>query len=240
MSDAVIAMRSVPCARACGAAPAMKTAASDGRNCTFHGQNSGVSAVRSLNVAKPVPALALPGSASLNGAHGPAAAHAARHPSHLRRHAAARRRGACRSASASACASSGATARASRRCSRSPPARWRPTAARASRSPAPRSAICAQEPDLAGFATHARLCGGGPRAGRRPASRALSAGAARPDRRGRARAALRRRSAACRARTRARARARHPAARRADQSSRPAGDRMARERTRRRRAPRWC
>ena len=34
--------------------------------------------------------------------------------------------------------------------------------------------------------------------------------------------------------------ARHPAARRADQPSRPAGDRMARGRARRPRAPRWC
>ena len=76
----------------------------------------------------------------------------------------------------------------------------------------------------------ARLCGGGPRAGRRSASRALSAGTARPDRRRRPGAPVRRRGAPRRARARAGARARHPAARRADQPSRPAGDRMARKR----------
>ena len=78
-----------------------------------------------------------------------------------------------------------------------------------------------------GLCHHARLCGGGPCAGRRSASRALPAGTAWAHRRRRPRAAVRRRSAARGARARARARARHPAARRADQSSRSAGDRMA-------------
>src|SRR4029077_13402391 len=74
--------------------------------------------------------------------------------------------------------------------------------------------------------------GRGPRPRRGSASRALSARAARIDRRRAARAALRRRSPPRGTRTCACTAARHPAARRADQPSRLAGHRMAGERTR--------
>ena len=85
-----------------------------------------------------------------------------------------------------------------------------------------------QEPDLSGFATVARLCRGGARAGRRSASRDESCSSALGlHRRRGAGAALRRRGAARGAGPRAGAEARHPDPRRADQPPRPAGDRMA-------------
>ena len=104
-------------------------------------------------------------------------------------------------------------------------------AARASRSPARRSATCRRS----------RTCRASPprspmsRRALRPATtapRALPAGTAWPHRRRRPRAAFRRRGAPRRTRARAGARARHPAAGRAHQPSRPAGDRMAGARAR--------
>ena len=74
---------------------------------------------------------------------------------------------------------------------------------------------------MEGFATVARLCRGRARPGRRSLPRHLSDGASRPDRRGTAGRALRRRGAPRRACPRHGAGARHPAARRADQPSRP-------------------
>ena len=73
----------------------------------------------------------------------------------------------------------------------------------------------------------ARLCRGRARAGRRCLSRAVSDQRTRPDRRGGPGDDVGRRVAARRAGAGAGAGARHPAARRADQPSRPAGDRMA-------------
>ena len=86
---------------------------------------------------------------------------------------------------------------------------------------------------------HAGLCRSRPGGERRPACRALHAGAARPQRRGRPGACLRRRSAPRVARPRAGALARHPAAGRADQPSRPHHHRMAGARARSAAAPRW-
>ncbi len=73
----------------------------------------------------------------------------------------------------------------------------------------------------------ARLCRGGARAGRRQAPSPQSLGAARADRAGRPGEPVRRRGAPRVARARAGAVTRHPAARRADQSSRPDHHRMA-------------
>ena len=108
------------------------------------------------------------------------------------------------------------------------------TAASASCSRARPMRYLPQEPDLAGYATHARLRRGRARPDRRSASGALSAGSSW------ARAARRTRRACRAARLRRAALAhvlapgaRHPAARRADQPSRPAGHRMARSATRR-------
>ena len=90
-----------------------------------------------------------------------------------------------------------------------------------------------QEPDLSGFATTLAYVEAGlvERRGRRPTPGPLSAGTARPDRRGGPRHSVRRRGAPRGARPRAGALARHPAARRADQSSRSARHRVARTRT---------
>ena len=79
---------------------------------------------------------------------------------------------------------------------------------------------------------HPRLCRGRTRPGRRPSRRPLSAGAAGPQRRRASGASLRRRSAPHVARAGAGAVARYPAARRADQPSRPDHDRMAGARSR--------
>ena len=83
------------------------------------------------------------------------------------------------------------------------------------------------------FCHHPGLCRGRLAADRRQPRRPLHAGAAWADRRGRPGASLRRRSAPRLACPRAGAVARHPAARRADQSSRPHHHRMAGARARR-------
>ena len=90
----------------------------------------------------------------------------------------------------------------------------------------------AQEPDLSGFATTLGYVEAGLAPGDDPHRARYLLEQLGLDRRGRSRAAVRRRGAARGARPRACARARYPAARRADQPSRPAGDRMAGERAR--------
>ena len=137
-----------------------------------------------------------------------------------------------RSASASACAWSGATARASRRCSRSPPGFVE--ADRGTRFAQPGATI------------RYLRAGAGPRRLCHDARPMCEAGLAPGDDPHRARYLLEQlgltgeedpaRLSGGEARRAALARvlapaARHPAARRADQPSRPAGDRMARERT---------
>ena len=87
-----------------------------------------------------------------------------------------------------------------------------------------------QEPDLSGLCQHAGLRGGRPRPDRRSASGALSAAAARHERRGGPGAPVGRRGAARGAGARAGTRPGYSPARRADQPSRPAGHRVAGER----------
>ena len=157
-------MRSVPCA--CAARPAMKIAASEAANCAFHGHWSGLQAVRSRNIATCVLAPCRRRCASLNGAHAPAPSHPAGHPPHLRRHAAARRRGAFdrrararvpgraqRLGQIDAAEDRGRTGRGRSR-----------HALRAARRDDPLSAAGAGPVRLR---HHARLCRGGPCAGRR-------------------------------------------------------------------------
>ena len=89
-----------------------------------------------------------------------------------------------------------------------------------------------QEPDFSGFATTLAYVEAGLGPGDDHLSGALSAGAARPARRRRPRASVRRRSPPRRAGAGAGAVARYPAARRADQPSRPHHHRMAGTRAR--------
>src|ERR1700716_2319731 len=84
-----------------------------------------------------------------------------------------------------------------------------------------------QEPDLSGFTTTLAYVEAGLAPGDDADRAPYLLGALWPPRRGRPGAPRRRRSAPRRAFTRAGAAARHPAARRADQPSRSAGDRMA-------------
>ena len=173
------------------------------------------------------------GRACLNAAHAPAPAHLAGHPPHLRRHAAARRRGAV---------DRRARARVPGRAQRLGQVdlaqdrgrdSWRPTAARASRSPARRSATCRRSRTLRALPPRSAYVEAGLAPGDDAAPRALSARTARPDRRRRpARLSGGEARRAALARVLAPA-AGHPAARRADQPSRPAGDRMAGGRARR-------
>ena len=228
MSEAVIAMRSVPCACAL---PTMKTAASKPQNARFM--------IKTLEVRRFEASTSQLACQPLPSCRGLLKRRAWRRPSSRCKTStspsAARRCSTApssSSASASASAWSAATARASR------PAQdrgrdWsRRMAARASRSRARRSATCRRSRTSPALPRRSPMS----RRASRPATirtaRAICCEQLGLTGDEDARAALGRRGAARGARARARARARHPAARRADQPSRPAGDRVARRRAR--------